>query len=48
MNNKNKNRIFERPVINGKVKNIRKEGLSIKAVADATGKSIETVLSMLS
>ena len=39
-------RLKERPVINGKQRHIKKEGLSIKAVADATGKSLETVLSM--
>ncbi len=39
-------RLAERPVINGRQRHIKKEGLSIRAVADATGKSIETVLSM--
>ena len=39
-------RLTERPVINGKQRHIKKEGLSIKAVAEATGKSLDTVLSM--
>ena len=36
-----------RPVVNGKQRHIKKEGLSIRSVADATGKSLETVLSMI-
>ena len=44
---KTENRLFERPVLNGKKRHIKKEGLSIKTVADASGKSIESVLAMI-
>ncbi len=44
---KRENKVFERPLINGKKRNIRKEGLSIKSVANAAGKSVDSVLAMI-
>jgi hypothetical protein len=40
-------KLTERPVIFKRQRKIEKDGLSIKSIADTTGKSIETILSMI-